>query len=589
VRASLGRFIDRRLDPGRAPLVRALVIGDAGGFDPALRDLLSRSGLSHLFSISGLHFSLLAGLLYAAALCLWRRSETLLLHAPPRRFLPLALLPVLAGYLLLTGAALPTRRAFLLAAAGAGLLLWRRRCRPLALLASVALLMLLAEPLALFDPSFQLSFAGVLGILLLLPRWQQRLTAAPRPLRWTALLALTTVAATVATAPLCLHHFHLLAPAGLLTNLLAVPVVSLVAVPLGLAGALLVPLWPAAAALLLQGCGATTAAVLAAVGRVVAWPPLAGYRFYLPASATVAAALLAAALLLPGGEGRRRWLRPGLAAAGLLLLLLPSVPPPGLSVTAVSVGQGEALLLTRPDGRHYLIDGGGLPGERFDVGQRLLAPALGRLGVRALEAVVLTHDHPDHREGLQHVLEHFPVGAFWSALPPEHLEPALAEILRRRGIPALRFAPGWSPLAAGPDETFALHAPPTAEGSPNDQSLVLYCRFGRDGVLLTGDLERAGVETLLASALPGPVNLLKLPHHGSRHSEPQRLLEQLRPQLALVSAGAGNPMRLPHPAVVADLDRRKIRLLRTDRDGTIRCRSTGDGWRGEVWRRGLFR
>ncbi len=588
LRSRLIRFIDELLPPDSATLVKALVVGDKGGITAHQRDLLARGGVSHLFAISGLHLGLIAVFLYAAALWFYRRSEPLMLLAPPRRALPLFLLPLLLAYLLLTGNALPTRRAFLMTMAGGILAVGARRTRPLRLLASAALLILLFEPLAIFAPAFQLSFAGVLGMIILLPRWQSRLGSWPAPLRHGALLLLTTLAATVATTPLVLLHFHILAPAGLLTNLFAVPAIGFLAVPLGLLGGLLSPFWADGATLLLQGCGQVVEAVLGAVRWLIAWPLLSGWRVYL---APLQIAGVAALCAIPGiaGQATRAWLaRGGLLAAGLLLLCWPTAVPAPLSVTAFSVGQGDAMLVTRAGNRHYLVDGGGLRSETFDVGERLLAPALGRLGVAALEAVILTHDHPDHRQGLIHVLEHFKVKAFWSSQPLAELDPQLVGILGRRQIPTRTFEPGWTVLEASGDETLALFAPAATEGDLNDRSLVLYARQGDDGILLTGDLQKPGVGELLATPAPGVVNLLKLPHHGSRKSSPELLCERYRPQLAFVSLGAGNPYHFPHTEVLEELDRRGIPLYRTDRLGSLRFLSEGRGWRVQHWQQGLF-
>jgi len=588
MRASIARFIDTRIAPAAAPLVKALVVGDKGTVTPQQRDILARGGVSHLFAISGLHLGLIALFLYAAALALYRRSETLLLTCPPQRLLPLPLLPLLLAYLLLTGNALSTRRAFLMAAAGGLLIARRRRAAPLRIVAAIAFLILLSEPLALFEPAFQLSFAGAVGILLLLPRWQRRLAAWPAPLRWPSSVMLTTTAATLATAPIVLAHFHILAPAGLLTNLFAVPAVGLLAVPAGLSGALLLPVWPDGAATLLQTCAVIVNWVLSGVEWLVALPFLGGWKTYLPPFSLLGTALLCAVPFLAGGSRRVWFARLALMASAAALLLYPPGHPPGLSVTAISVGQGEALLVSMPDGRHYLVDGGGLPGTTFDVGERLLAPALGRLGVRNLEAVVLSHDHPDHRQGLLHILEHFPVAAFWTAEEPEILDPQLAAVLRQRQIALHTFPPGWTDLGSDADSALALFAPP-ASNNPNDHSLVLYARHGGDGVLLTGDMEASGVSELLRSPPPGPVTLLKLPHHGSRRSAPQLLLENLKPQLAFVSLGIGNPYHFPHGEVLAELEQRGIPLYRTDRMGSLRFLASGKGWCSKAWQRGLFR
>lgn len=588
-RRELASGIENRLSPPTAALVKALVIGDKGGVTPQQRDLLARGGVSHIFAISGLHLGLIALFLYSTALMIYRRSETILLFAPPKRLLPLLIIPLLFAYLLLTGNALPTRRAFLMAMAGGVLLIGARRVRPLHLLASVAFVLLLCEPLALFEPSFQLSFAGVLGILLLLPLWQAQFNNWPKPIRWVALLFLTTVAATIATTPAVLLHFHMFAPAGLLTNLFAVPAIGFLAVPLGLAGGLLLPLWADGATLLLHGCGAVIETVLRLVEWFVDFPLLGGLEIHLSPVQSLGVAFLC---IIPSviGWAVKTWLLRALLAAVATLLLCwqPSVPAK-LSITAFSVGQGDSFLVSLADGRNYLVDGGGLHGSNFDVGERLLAPALAHQGVRSLEAILLTHDQADHRQGLPYLLKSFRVRNFWCSEDPARLDPLLKETLRDQNVPVYQFPPGWSILEENNETTLALFVPAIETINPNDRSLVFYLRQGTDGLLLTGDLETPGVVDLLALPPPGPVNLLKLPHHGSRKSSPELLLEQFQPHLTFVSVGAKNAFRFPHAEVVTDLENRGIPLYRTDQSGSLRFISDGAGWRIQQWERGLFR
>lgn len=588
-RRQIARRIEGATGEDMAPLVKALVIGDKGGMTSAQRDILSRGGVSHLFSISGLHLGLIALFAFAAARFIHTRSARLLLLSPPRRLLPPLIVPLLFFYLLMSGDALPTRRAFLMVLGGAFLFCIDRRTPPLRLLAAVAFLVLLIEPLALFEPSFQLSFAGVLGIMVLLPRWAPAFAALPNVGKRGAELLLTTLAATIATAPFVLYHFHLIAPAGLLTNLAAVPLVGFLAVPLGLAGAALSSWWAQGSELCFQGCAFVLQGVLKGVEWTIGPSLLAGWKLYPSHLQAVGAGLPVLALLLPGGNNRRLFARGGLALLGLSLFLWTPPPSAGLTLTVLSVGQGEAMILSRPGDRHYLIDGGGLYGDTFDTGERLVAPALGRLGIRRLEAVILSHDHPDHSKGLLHILEHFPVKAFWSASPPELLNPPLQHILSERGIPAIAFPLGWTVLEEERGEEFSLYVPQVPGGNLNDHSLVVYCRLNDDGLLLTGDLEGHGVRNLLADPPASATTLLKLPHHGSRRSSPELLLESLQPQWAFVSAGAGNSYRFPHFEVVQDLQRRGIPLYRTDEHGTVRFRSRGEGWKAQRWERGLFR
>ncbi len=569
-----------------AGLLAALLVGDKGGLSDTQRQILARGGISHLFSISGLHLGLIGFYAYQLVFFFWRRSTWLLLHFPPKRFLPVFLLPLLLAYLLLTGEALPTQRAFLMATAGAVLWACSRRTAPLNLLWSAGLLFLLFEPLLLFEASFQLSFAGVLGIMLLVPRWSPHCPQRPFVLRWLCLLALTTLAATLATLPLTLLHFHLLAPAALVTNLLAVPAIGLVAVPVGLAAVVLALVWEAGARYLLILDGLVVQATFDLMAWLTETPLLGGVQLYLTPRVLLGVFALCL-LVLAGHHWRRRW-RGATAGMASLLLLIPVAPPPGLQVIALSVGQGDATLLSAAPGRHILIDGGGVRSETFDVGARLIAPALGHLGIGRLDAVVLTHDHPDHRLGLHQVLTHFPVDEFWSPLPLEELDTELARLVQARSIKVRHFAPGWTVIEREP----CLLAVFRAEGeglSVNDQSLVIYAGQGQDGVLLTADLEERGVGALLLHPLPGPVSLLKLPHHGSARSRTEQLAEALTPAAAFVSAGRHNVYRLPAQSVVEGLARQNIPLFRTDTQGSLRMRSQGAGWVIENWEKGRFR
>jgi len=590
-RAAADRRIEEYVPPAAAPLVRALVLGDKSGFADPLRDLLARSGLAHLFAISGLHLGLIGLFGYAAALSVYRRSERLLLLQPPQRLIPVLLLPLLLAYLVLTGAALATRRALLMGG-GASLLGFFSRRTPIAsLLAGAAFLMLVLDPLALYEPGFQLSFAGLTGIILWGPPCYRKTRRWPRPWRWLAATAAVTLAANLATAPLVLFHFHLLAPAGLPANLFAVPLVGFVALPLGLSGLLLAPLWPAAAGACFRACGACLEAVLAGASALLDLPGLEGWTLYAaPRDCLALAAFAAAVLLLAKASRKVRRRQAALLSAGLILWLAPAPRPGTLTVIPLSVGQGDATLLSFPDGRHYLVDGGGMPGIDFDVGERLVTPALARLGVKSLDGVFLSHGHPDHWLGLVHVVGHLPVAHFWSGLPVEDLPPPLRDALSAKRVPVTTVPPGWRTLVRDGPLEISLFVPPQRGRGPNDRSIAVFARWDDAEALLTGDLESRGVTDLVAGAPAGrTVTFLKLPHHGSRYSPVDLLLDRFRPEAAWVSSGANNPFHFPHPEVVRLLEERGVPLYRTDSMGTLRLRPGARGPEAGRWLRGLFR
>jgi competence protein ComEC len=264
--------------------------------------------------------------------------------------------------------------------------------------------------------------------------------------------------------------------------------------------------------------------------------------------------------------------RPSLAALAALAALGLRLAPTGrLTLTFLAVGQGDAALVRWPDGRSWLVDAG--PEERE------VLEWLRRAGLRSLDVVAATHPHPDHIGGLPAVLAEVPVAEFWvprRAHPGEETFAALLDIASQRGVvvrdagdpavPALHPLPGWR----------------SAPGDANEDSLALWLAYGQHRFLLAGDVE-ARAEAALVTRV-GPVDLLKVPHHGSRTSSGAALLQALRPRLAVLSCGPGNTFGHPHPEVLARYA--GTRLLRTDVDGTVEVVSDGLTLRVRTWRPG---
>ena len=585
LRTRMGKLIAYSVpDKDQTALVRALVIGDKDMLNETQRSRLAGMGLSHLFSISGFHLGLVAMFGYLALLAIIRHSEKLLLAIPPRRLLPVLLLPGLWCYLQLTGQALPAMRAWLAVAVVAGLLWVRRCCNPVHAALAVALAILVATPMSLFTPSFQLSFAGVFGILVFVPRWSKYLPTMPGVYYRIAQLSLVTLAAGITTGPIVLWHFHLFAPAGMLINLWAVPLIGGLAIPIGLTGLLLASVWHDGAALCFRFTATIVDQTLKFSELMLALPILTPRQVYLPVSFLVCITLMVGILLLPW----RKWHIPVLLALLAALWFWPTPRPEQLRVMALSVGQGDALLVSDIRGHHYLIDGGGMSRGTFDTGERLVAPALGRLGIKQLTAVVLSHDHPDHRNGLLHILKHFPVQEFWCGMQENALWQPLRQQIRNRHIPVRTFKTGWSSIEYTDTDEIAIFAPPQTMANLNDRSLVFYARHEEEGVLLTGDLESLGVRHLLCPWPNRPVTLLKLPHHGSRYSDVDLLLEHFAPSTVFASLGHNNSFGFPHREVVEIVAEKQLFLWRTDLHGTLLFELTNQGWQARSWLSGLF-
>ena len=591
-RNAIATTIQGVMPEDRAYLVRALVLGEGRIIPDGIRRTLAKSGISHLFAISGLHLGMIAWLGYCLLFRLYRRLPQLLQWPPPQRVLPLVLLPLLLGYLLLTGDAVSTRRAFFLAALGSVFLCWRYYVNPLMLLASLALISLLVNPLLFWQAGWQLSFAGAAGILLWRPLWQTMGSNHPLFLRYPLQLLLVTIAAMLATLPLVLLDFHLFAPVSALANLISVPVVTLFALPVGLLGLIFHSIYPPLAGLFFQLCGQLLEFVLSMADWFASLPGLGGTYHFLSFYQCLAVAIGSMPLLIFPNLTRKALFRfvMGCFLFSVILWQFPLAQTLPATLTMFSVGQGESMLLRNNAGQAILVDGGGFYSDRFDVGERLLAPAFGELGVSELTAVVLTHGDLDHRKGLVFVLNHFPVREFWSGVPFAELHYSLRKAILKNRIPVHLVPTGWSKVALWSVGALNIFNGRTAENSKNDSSLVMLLNIAdRDGLLLTGDLGQEGVYKLLKEGVPGAVSLLKLPHHGSRFSATDRLIDKLQPENCLVSVGYQNRYHFPASQVVEYLQQRDIPLYRTDLSGSLQAQFVNNGWQIKHWNYWLFR
>lgn len=562
----------------RAGLASSLLLAQREGLDREVRDRFARAGLSHLLAISGLHVGLVAGVL----LLLGRIAR---LRAP---WPPVLAAAGTVAYVLFLGAPTAAARAALqavLVLLAAGL---QRPARGEALMAAAAMVLLAVHPASLAEPGFQLSFAGVAGLLVLrrpflrIMGWLAGARVGSfRPGRWLADALASGLAATMATAPIVAWHFGQVAPIGVAANLPAIPLVAALVPTLALSLAAAVVWEPAGA--LLAGGGGVLLAALDATARAAAAVPGGSIPV------TPWTAVLWTAAVVAGYAGTRRIgrVRPRVrlvAAAGVcaavFALAAVRVASDRLELHVIDVGQGDAIALRSPAGRWLLVDAG-VAREGFDAGARRVVPYLGTRGVRRLEALVLTHPDADHIGGASAVVR---------ALRPRWVgDPGLSagkagyvEVLQaaaETGAAWLRLGDGMELELDGAVVEF-LH-PPAGTGletEANEASVVMRVRYGEFSALLTGDASSAVEEELVrrwGAALDADV--LKAGHHGSITSTSPALLGATRATVALISAGRGNRYGHPHPAVLARLDSAGVRVLRTDRDGSIVVRAGAGG------------
>ena len=575
-----------------------IIIGDRGYLDQGLRDQFMATGTVHLLSISGSHLGLVAALIFTAV----RWSIILLpvnwLLALSRRITPTRVaavctfLPV-AGYACLAGAELATIRSLLMVTVGLTTIWLGQQRRLFHALSAAAVGILLHDPQALFDISFQLSFLSVFAIA----GWLYWLSATEREklpndpsllrscVRWGRDAVVMSGVVTLVTLPLVAYYFNQLPWLGLFTNVVAVPAMGVLLVPIGL-GAGIWQVVAGGALLPLASVNQWFLEHFMAAVRLVSTLP--GGEWHVAAPSIPAMVLFYGFLLL-------LWRRVGsavlrlAAGAGVLVLLVwwAWSPRMGLDgehfrVTFLDVGQGDSAVVELPDGQVVLIDGGATY-ERFDMGRGVVAPFLWNRGIRTIDQVIGTHPQLDHVGGLAWVVSHFIVKNYWGSgeAREELFYRRLQQSLASQGLQEGVAGEGQEIVSSGPCRMVVLN-PQNGQNFDlplhdshldghrlNNRSVVMHLTCGTHAMLFAADVERDGLSQMTHSTIQGPIEVLKVPHHGAVSSLNREWLASLHPQYAVISAGRHNPYRHPAAAVLDVYGSEGSTLLRTDRDGGV--------------------
>ncbi len=543
----------------QAGILAALITGDQAAIERADWDVFRATGVAHLMSISGLHITLFAWVAAALLGVLWRRS-TRLCQAVPAHHAALVGGVALAGaYALFSGWGVPAQRTVLMLATVGLLRLAGLQWPWTRVWLLVAAVVAVADPWALMQAGFWLSFVAV-GVLFVsspvaINSEASRAMNSWAGSRFVSLLREQWVV-TVALTPLTLLLFGQVSLVGLLANLLAIPWVTLLVTPLALAGVLVNPLW--------DGAALAVQALAWFLGWLATWPA---------ASVAVPAAPLwaGAAGVLGGVLLVMRWPW-GVRALGVPLLLpvlLWQAPRPSadeFELIAADIGQGNALIV-RTAAHTLVYDAGPRYSRESDAGHRVLVPLLRALGER-VDTLLLSHRDADHTGGAAAVLAMQPQAALLSSIEDGHELQALR--------PAMRCTAGQRWVWDGVQ--FEVLHPQAADYDralkSNALSCVLRISNARQTALLVGDIEQPQEAQLLATQTANlKADLLLVPHHGSKTSSSAAFLDAVQPRLALVQAGYRNRFGHPAPEVAQRYVERGIQVIASPACGAARWQS----------------
>lgn len=618
VREAIRKILVNSLSEEPSAILQAMLIGETRGLTHNIREPFMISGTVHLLSISGSHLAMVGWLAFQGSRAFLKRLPQgwiLLLSrriALVRISVLVTVFPVV-GYTLLSGSQVETVRALVMVLVY--LLAWwfQRDHHSFNALALSALLILFFNPSAIFSVSFQLSYITVFTLIIFYQflnkgedvppeqdntRVEVRLSPGGTARKWGIKLgrklreAVTLSAvAGIVTFPLTAYYFNQIAWMGFIANIVAVPFVGFIMVPLGLICSLFSVLFDFDT-LWMSGLNEFLAAQLLSFARLMSDVPMSEVHVPAPPLIVVAAIYgIAALAVLAHG-----WFRPKIiftiGLAGIVFIWVFRMiagPPLGyLQVVFFDVGQGDGAWVRLPDGKTMIIDGGKAY-KNFDIGRMVIGPFLWNLGLYDVDILVATHPQLDHVGGHEFIINKFRVGEVWTngmdkdadfyrrfrsamaqnGLIERPVSEADGAVIKGKNYEVRILNPG--NMIGGKESTLKRKS-----SRENDQSIVLRIQYGNEVLLFTGDIEKKAELRLLKKGFRLRSTVLKVPHHGSRSSIVPDFIERVKPEVAVFSAGRNNPYR--HPSVDTLKAYRKIRseIFRTDRQGAIVYVSDGE-------------
>ena len=618
-RLYLKRIIGNHAPMPEKSIIEAMTLGNQNEIPSVIRDNFSKTGTSHILSISGLHVGMVAASFFVLIFLILKSSEYLMLKFNIVKIAAGFSFVIVLLYAVIAGMGVTVMRATFMAFVFLLALIFGRQKDLYNTLAIAGLMILAVAPEALFDISFQLSFVSVLAIIYITPRLngliQHKNLPLPSwlqsPFRYLYMTIMVCIAATLGTLPLTVFYFDRVSLVTIAANLIAVPLLGTLTLALAMFFIL-----SAFFSEVLAGCFVQLAAFATRISVHIinhladfTWSSLSLSKPSLMEIALFYLLIFFAVQWIDEIRKKKNRLHFSssrfafinyalifivvMIGANAAYLTLRERISNDLTVTVIDVGQGNSALVQFPKGTNMMIDGGGFSKSSFDVGKGIIAPFLHKQRIRCIETVVLSHPHPDHLLGLIYILNHFNVSQIWktalpvnpdiypeweSAVKTNRIKTLLLGVTAgEKNVNGVRIKILWPPDHVDPGGKALSH------NDENDLSMVMKITYGHVSFLFPGDISSKVENILVRSGADLGSDVLVVPHHGSNHSSSSDFIRAVGCRFAVVSAGRSNVFRHPHPGVVERYRRAGAYLFRTDCDGAVTFKTDGHHLRTETF------
>lgn len=604
-RAKLNNYIKNNFSEESAPFVMSLVTGERHMFSKETRDAFSLTGLAHILSISGSHFGLLSTILFASFRFMlktlpYASLSKLTLYLTPSQIAAVLCIPFMVGYLVISDMSAPAVRAFIMINLFLIGLLVGRKGFWLNTLLFAAVIIILIQPQAITELSFQLSFMAVLCIGMVVEHNRSakisedsRLKIQDSRLRnsiasllhYCSTALKISIAATIGTAPLIAYYFNYFSVISPVTNVIIIPFIGFIILPAALIASFV---FLASGVFPLQSLiDAAASFAISVITYIAEWEFIA---LKIPSFPLITLIMFYAGLLIYIFliyiflTGNRQWAKGESENAPIAYRLLPIAlsvsiailpivfyagvklfEPWQISITYLDVGQGDSAVVELPDKKVLVVDAG--------INGFQTANFLKYRGIKKIDALVLSHGSMDHAGGLGRILNDFNVCEVWDnsrLIYPEGLLDGIVHRRLERGDTVE--GSGYRITILHPyDDFYTMYS----GSDENNDSLVIRIDSPRNSLLFTGDIEEEAQEDLWHLGRHLKSNVIKAPHHGSRTSASEIFFSAVSPDIAVISAGRKNRYGHPHDETLDMLN--SVKIFRTDIDGAIGIRESADG------------